>query len=905
MQKQFQVSRRDFVKNTLLASTAGTLASHQILASERLNKNLVPVTEGANLHWLSGQAPSTLQGTTWGIPWPKGLVKKETPLAVLQNDTVQNSQTWPLAFWPDGSVKWSAFAIGAQEKLAENWRVKIGQKPQAGKLQVNESQDIIVVDTGKLRCEIAKKGNTIIKSLFHAQQKLVAQNGKLVLQVQNQADGDWAENTQLQGFESTIQKVQIENQGSVRALIKVEGIHQNPQGKQLLPFVLRLYFYENSDSIRAIHSFVYDADENHDFIKGIGFSFETLLKDTALYNRHIRFVGQNGGVFAEAIQGLSGLRRNPGKDVTQSQFEGKSVNTLPQNIQDLLKYIPAFGDYTLFQGSCDGFDIQKRTKSGYGWIQSASGQRASGLAYLGTPTGGLSLGLRHFWQSYPAQIDIRQAQTDIAQMTLWFWAPKASAMDLRFYHDGMGQLTFEEQRDGLDITYEDYEPEFGRPYGTARTSEFFIQTFTATPSHDTLSKLSEEIENPPRLMVSPEQFIQARVFGNAISLPNSSTEKHKAIEEQLAFYFNYYQRQIEERRWYGFWNYGDVMHTYDNDRHVWRYDVGGFAWDNSELSTDLWLWYYFLRTGNKDVFAMAEAMTRHTGEVDVHHIGRFSPLGSRHNVQHWGCSAKQLRISTAANRRFYYYLTADERIGDLMREQINGDKTLREVVPGRKIGQKPPQNDTDKKLVSMSFGTDWGALASAWLTEWERTGNEQIKNKLLNSMRTIATQPKGFFHGEGIMEIATGKFALQPVDKISVSHLSAVFGLTEICFELVDLVDMPEFKTAWLKYCELYNGTDEEQKAYLGKNFKLNLAQGHARLTAFAAYHLKDSKLAQRAWDEFYKGEGGFKKTSTKLTPINPPLVLRPIQEGEVSTNAVAQWGLSAMQCLAYIGNQL
>jgi hypothetical protein len=170
------------------------------------------------------------------------------------------------------------------------------------------------------------------------------------LQVQNQADGDWAENTQLQGFESTIQKVQIENQGSVRALIKVEGIHQNPQGKQLLPFVLRLYFYENSDSIRAIHSFVYDADENHDFIKGIGFSFDTLLKDTALYNRHIRFVGQNGGVFAEAIQGLSGLRRNPGKDVTQSQFEGKSVNSLPQNIQDLLKYIPAFGDYTLFQG---------------------------------------------------------------------------------------------------------------------------------------------------------------------------------------------------------------------------------------------------------------------------------------------------------------------------------------------------------------------------------------------------------------------------------------------------------------------------------------------------------------------------------------------------------------------------
>ena len=54
---------------------------------------------------------------------------------------------------------------------------------------------------------------------------------------------------------------------------------------------------------------------------------------------------------------------------------------------------------------------------------------------------------------------------------------------------------------------------------------------------------------------------------------------------------------MEQRRWYGFWDYGDVMHTYDPTRHAWRYDVGGFAWDNTELMPDLWLWYSFLRTG--------------------------------------------------------------------------------------------------------------------------------------------------------------------------------------------------------------------------------------------------------------------------------------------------------------------
>ena len=85
--------------------------------------------------------------------------------------------------------------------------------------------------------------------------------------------------------------------------------------------------------------------------------------------------------------------------------------------------------------------------------------------------------------------------------------------------------------------------------------------------------------------------------------------------------FDFYRGQQEQRGWYGFWNYGDVMHTYDFDRHEWRYDVGGFAWDNSELATDVWLWMHFLRTGRADVFRFAEAMTRHTGEVDVHHLG--------------------------------------------------------------------------------------------------------------------------------------------------------------------------------------------------------------------------------------------------------------------------------------------
>ena len=52
------------------------------------------------------------------------------------------------------------------------------------------------------------------------------------------------------------------------------------------------------------------------------------------------------------------------------------------------------------------------------------------------------------------------------------------------------------------------------------------------------------------------------------------------------------------------------MHAYDPVRHTWRYDIGGFAWDNTELASNMWLWYNFLRTGREDIWRMAEAMTR-------------------------------------------------------------------------------------------------------------------------------------------------------------------------------------------------------------------------------------------------------------------------------------------------------
>lgn len=338
------------------------------------------------------------------------------------------------------------------------------------------------------------------------------------------------------------------------------------------------------------------------------------------------------------------------------------------------------------------------------------------------------------------------------------------------------------------------------------------------------------------------------------------------------------------------------MHTYDEDRHAWRYDVGGYAWDNSELSPDLWLWYSFLRTGRRDEFRLAEAMTRHTRDVDIYHLGRFAGLGTRHNVQHWGCSAKQLRISTAAYRRFHYFLTADDRTGDVLREVVNADQQLATLNPSRKL-----KDASVPGVTRIGIGTDFGSAAANWLTEWERTGDPKYRKWLADAMRAIGGHKLGFFAGEFGFDPVTRKL-LPPGDvKPSISHLSAVFGLVEVCSELTRLIDIPEFNSAWLQYCTLYGASREDQVAALGHALgRSSLKSAHSRLTAYAAHMTSDTDLAKRAWSELEKTE--HQPGTLETQRIEGPTTLNPVEEAAwVSTNDSAQWGLAAIQNLALI----
>lgn len=405
-------------------------------ASAQNYPNISSSEDVVTVKWI-GNTPTLNSGSTFGLPWPRGLYQANqttfTGLGGDGNDQVQ-IESWVTAYWPDDSIKWTGHALGGSEKVYEEYKItasarvetnttkRANPSTQSG-LTVNDSNDEITVNTGKLTAIFPKSGNTLLSTIKTSSGKIVGQNGRLILRSQSGIADDEGNTTSIDKlrFESAIEEVAVDSSkdSTVRTLITVRGKHQTTLGTHddWLPFILRFYLYANSDAIRVVHTLVFDGKGDKDFVSGIGIQFDVPLAGEELYNRHVRLAGPDGGLLSEAVQGITGLRRDPGKEVRSAQFKGEQTPDIASwdtRVSSRLKWIPSWNDYSLTQLSPDGFTLKKRTKAGQSWVKIPGGTRAGGLAYLGGATqGGLAVALRDFWKKYPTSLDISNAATDV------------------------------------------------------------------------------------------------------------------------------------------------------------------------------------------------------------------------------------------------------------------------------------------------------------------------------------------------------------------------------------------------------------------------------------------------------------------------------------------------------------
>ncbi|MCR5312278.1 MAG: DUF1080 domain-containing protein [Bacteroidaceae bacterium] len=592
----------------------------------------------------------------------------------------------------------------------------------------------------------------------------------------------------LNGKIAAVKTHEIESKGDIRTVHKYTGDN----------FIIRAYTYKGSEQVKLVHTLLVDSTLNASGLHELSIHFKVPMHGKE-YERYVDFGQQHMDV-----QPLIARRRI-------------NLDRMDSVTKSMIKNIAKWDGFRLSQLSPKAFSIRKRATSRSPWIGTIEGERHDGTVTVGDSTESMSFTLKDFWQSYPSTIQVDNARSDTATVTLCLWSPEAEPFSFEHY-DTIAHT--------LEAAYEDVQPGLSTALGIGRTSTIYI------------SRNKDDIKEEVQFVCTPEYLHRKRAFG-IWSLPTIENERDRNIEQSINIIMTFYKSEIDRNNWYGFWNYGDIMHSYDMWRKEWRYDVGGYAWDNTELGSPAMFWYQFLRTGDADVWRMASSMTRHCSEVDTYHFGPNAGLGTRHNVSHWGCGAKESRVSEAWWNRFYYYLTADERIGDIMHDVVDADTILYTLDPMRLA--QPRSLYPCSAPARLRIGPDWLGYVSNWLTEWERKGNTKYRDKILTGMTSIGNLPHGIFTGPLALgyDPATGVISTDMDSLYATNHLMTIMGGFELVNELEPMIDCPKFYEAWLDHAARYQ---EMALKVTGNKFLV------PRLTAYGAWRLGDEKLKERAW---------------------------------------------------------
>lgn len=843
------------------------------------------------LHWLENRSKGGY--VTFGVPWKKGEVTKETVFSV--NDENGNAiayQEKPMAYYPDGSTKWTSYTIKTDSETVEI--NKADKYDGFDGIKTNETENEITVDNGKFKAVFPKQGSVLMKTPY----------GDVTLKAVKELrskDGD-VEIRKSIPYIGEINTVEIEDCGNLKTTVKVTGEHKNSDGSEFLRYIIRFSVFYDENEIKIIHTFLYDGDEKTDFIKGVGVQL-TRKMEGELYNRRIKITG-DCGVMHETMQLLNLWRPRLGpsigiQPIYSKQLAGEKVSL--SEMVDLrngnavtkeeIDNVTKWDSYRLQQVTADSFEVKKRTgHEECTFIKANWGKRSKGLMYIADEIKGTAFCMHNFWEKYPTSIYADGLCTDNASLTAWMVPPDAEAQDMRHY-DTVAH----------DQTYYEGFPEIGSSaYGIANTNEMSLFLYDTVPSDDELMKQAETVQKPSVLVATPEYYHEVKAMGEW-SLPSKDTPLKKWLEEELDKAFAFYKNEVEQRHWYGLWDYGDIMHTYDAQRHCWRYDMGGYAWQNTELIPTLWLWLAFMRSGREDIFTMAEAMSRHSADVDIYHFGDLKGLGSRHNVVHWGDSCKEPRIAMAGHHRALYYLMGgDPRIGDAMDDVKDADYATLNMDPLRYFYKKEEM----KLPTHARSGPDWSTYCSNWYTAWERDNDNHYRDKIVTGINDLKKSPMRMISGSNYeYDPETGHLGYIGESAAGGAHLAVCMGGPETWFELAELLDDEVFKDMLVQYGEFYFLPVEEKKKIsngllTGNGFVYPYMA--SALCGYAARETDNAELAYQVWQVLIHSLAGKdKKDNFDIGIYKNYFNNENLEEMFwISTNFTSQWCLNVIVAL-------
>lgn len=613
---------------------------------------------------------------TFGIPFPRGALHSpdHVRLLTLSGEELPCQVTEVTTWQPvDPSVKWIwvFFFAGKDDRYVVEYADAVRPKLPDTPLEVVNNQrerGLAEITTGPLRF-VVRQGEG---GFLHSVQLDLEGDGftdKDTIATGPKARGsfvDLLDDAGLDSSKAVVRQTYIERgSGRLHAVLRVEGEYRYGRAdNNPAPFVLRIHAYAGKPYIRVLHTFVYtgvpdkhkplDGEYAHlatqdqrivtldtsdkgwslpdDRIAGVGLSLAYKLGSA----RRFLTAAREGRYWQKGAARLVEQAADPKRRLSLFQTGPKPDRQPPVPRSTSSERLTGF-EARLSQGN----EVLSRAERADGWLDVRDDAR------------GVAVGIRHFLEEYPKELRFDPATGEAAA---YLWSPEAGPMSFaRAEGAPPAENAIENWAQGL-----------------AKTSELVFFFHGSSTSRDEIARTMGYVLQPPVAHAEPAWYGQSAVYGRFAPRSNAFPEYERALDDK----FDWMLFNQSWEPWYGMFDYGDVMVNYDGN--AWS------QWAHNEPAQDFQLWLQFMRTGDARYFEAAQALSRHTMDVDNTHWpddpkydgdsnypldywktlrqppgAKYRGIGRRHSAQHWMhvLSAHVWVQGWLAD----YYLAADHR----------------------------------------------------------------------------------------------------------------------------------------------------------------------------------------------------------------------------------------------------
>ncbi|MBM3334631.1 hypothetical protein FJY63_08215 [Candidatus Sumerlaeota bacterium] len=221
---------------------------------------------------ISVEEPSGVERKGWpvtsGVPFAAGALANPQSAALFTGDGMEVPlQTEVLSRWPDGSVRWLLldFQVDLKPKekkaLVLRFGPGVGRKPVVKPLLARKNNGTVTMDAGPVQLDLGPKGG-----LFMLSSIWFDKNGDGVIgRDEGIARGRISlQNSKSRSFYVLSQpdKIAVEQNGPVRACVRIEGSHLDDNGDPMFRYIARIHVFRGQPFVRIFYTFVADQQDS-------------------------------------------------------------------------------------------------------------------------------------------------------------------------------------------------------------------------------------------------------------------------------------------------------------------------------------------------------------------------------------------------------------------------------------------------------------------------------------------------------------------------------------------------------------------------------------------------------------------------------------------------------------------